>query len=304
MVGDEFAFRVDRLAQLIGKAHEPSVGGYKEALLRATVAEFIPKRYSVGHGFVVFTGKSSSNDYTSDDVDLWNLKEHYVSQQLDLIVYDEYNFPPILRYDSFVVLRPESVRAIVEVKGYATAEVVKDVVNSCIDFAKKWSEYKRYRESWEGEPLHIPGLQAMAWAPYVSPSGKVDCDGSCVRRIVVNTYRECLSPELLNAPDFLLLNAFYLYNDFVVLRCCYSNESTTGRGYATRRGRLVRYDDSNNPVCAGDGTIASLLAQIHLSLETPFNPDFSYVDQSMSDNKFRHPCTGITDLDSGRDADA
>jgi len=53
MLGDSFESKIDWLAQLIGTAHDPSLGQYKENLLRAVIRDFIPKRYEVGTGNVL-----------------------------------------------------------------------------------------------------------------------------------------------------------------------------------------------------------------------------------------------------------
>lgn len=303
MIGEEFSSRIDRLAQILGTSHEQSVGGYKESLLRSVIARFIPKRYSVGHGFVAFTRESSLNDMTSTNIDLWNLKEHYVSRQLDIVVYDDYNFSPILQEDSFVVLRPESVRAVIEVKGYLKKANVEESIEGFVDFGRKWSEYRSYRKQ-RHEELHSPSLQLIAFDVYVPPSGEPDCDGASVRKSIVKAYRKILTTQELAGPTLPVLNAAYLYNDCIVNRCSYVHEAASGHGYSTSRGKFIRYASDRTPTLAGDATIASLLAQVHLSLETPFNPDFSYFDQSFAGNIFPHPCTGITDLHSGLEIDA
>ena len=136
MIGEEFSSRINRLSQIIGTSHELSVGEYKESLLRSCIEKFIPKKYSVGTGFVVFIGESPLRESAGDNVDLLNLKEHSVSHQLDVVVFDDTDYAPIFRDRDFVVLRPESVRAIVEVKGFiakpSTNKGVKSPISSCI----------------------------------------------------------------------------------------------------------------------------------------------------------------------------
>jgi len=304
MVGQEFEARVDQLAQLVG--HEPSVGAYKESLLRGAIAKFIPKRYSVGTGFVVFTRESRLNDETSDNLDLHNLKEHYTSRQLDIVVYDDYSFAPLLKDGEFVVLRPESVRSIVEVKGYIKPGNVRDTVDSFIDFGRKWIDYAQYRKRWGGELEHFPTLLLLAWNVYVDNDGRPACDGKTVRQEIVKCYRDALSAAELASRNIPLLDSAYLYNECVINRCGYFRErdQKSREGYSTSRGKFIRYDSDRKPTLSGDCTIASLLASIHLSLETPFNSDFSYFDQSMQTKLLAHECAGITDWDSGEEADA
>jgi hypothetical protein len=305
MIGEEFASRVHRLAKIIGTSHEPSVGAYKESILRGAVSKFIPKRYTVGTGFVVFTKDSERNDATSTNIDLQNLKDHCTSKQLDIVVYDDYNFPPLLREGEFVVLRPESVRSVVEVTGYLTLKKLDEVITSFVDFGRKWREYQRYRSTWgTTQSTDQPSLELFAWDVYVRPDGRPDCDGRTIRQGIVKSYRSSLAPAELSERSVPLLNAAYLYNNCIVSRCGYSRNEVSRDGYLTSRGQFIRYDADRKPSQAGDCTIASLLAAIHVSLETPFNADFSYFDQSMRTDVFRHECAGITDLDSGEEADA
>src|ERR1700733_8681349 len=86
MIGEEFASKVDRLSQIIGTSHESSVGGYKESILRSCLEQYIPKRYSLGTGFVVFTFDSPRARARAQETntDILNLKEHRVSSQLDI----------------------------------------------------------------------------------------------------------------------------------------------------------------------------------------------------------------------------
>lgn len=297
MVGDDFAFRVDRLAQILGAAHEPSIGSYKESLLRAVVAESIPRRYSVGTGFIVFIRESPFNDMKSDNVDLWNRKQHYVSRQLDIVVYDDLNFPPIFKDHQFVLVRPESVRSVIEVKGYPSKATVRQAVDCFIDLGTKWSEYRtRYEEQHSGE-LHSPSLHLMGWNVYVGAKGKAECNGTILRQTIAKEYRK----KKVTKGAMPMLSSAYIYADCAVSLCGYAKKTKMMDGYITTRGKFVRYKDNRKPTLAGDSTIASLLAAIQLNLETPFSPDFSYFDQSHMLDVLPHECTGFTDLATGKD---
>ncbi|WOD19102.1 DUF6602 domain-containing protein [Paraburkholderia kirstenboschensis] len=303
MVGDEFSAKVNRLAQLIGDSHEPSVGRYKESLLRHCIEQFIPKRYSVGTGSIAFTQESHLNDENSENVDLWNLKEHYVSQQLDIVIFDDHNFPPIFRDAEFVVVRPESVRAVVEVKGYLTKKVVIETVDGFLDLARKWHLYSEYTERWGRKKLHSPCMQLMGWDVYVDKAGAAQCDGETLRRTIVDTYRKRLTTKERKERPFPLLSGAYIYDDCIVNQCGYSTPTVHGHGYSTDRGRFIRYDEDRQPFLDRDATISSLLASIYVHLETPFNPDFVYPDQSMTRSVLPNQHSGITDLISGNDID-
>lgn len=75
MIGEEFRSKVDQLSKILGSAHEASVGEYKESLLRSCLQQFLPKRYSVGTGFVVFSAESVPARIAEDNTDLLNLKD-------------------------------------------------------------------------------------------------------------------------------------------------------------------------------------------------------------------------------------
>lgn len=304
MIGEEFSSKINRLAQILGLSHELSVGEYKETLLRECISKFIPKRYSVGRGFIVFVDRHNLSKHADGNIDLLNLKEHRISQQLDILVFDDNNYSPIFRDREFVILRPESVRAIIEVKGFLTTKGVRDSIKKIIVLSKEWNKYTNYIESWGREELKVPGLYLMSWDVQVNKKGNPQCDGEKLRKTIISTYRKNLTPEEFKLRKQPLLNAAYIYNDCSVDYCSYgSKDGVVGEGYSTSRGKFIRYDEKGNPFLDRDSTISRLLASIHINLDTPFNPDFSYFDQSITTSVFPHKFDGITDWDTGKDVD-
>ena len=65
----------DRVRSLIGEAHWVKDGEYKEAILKNVISKFLPKKYSMGTGFVINGEKK-------------------ITQQIDIIIYD--NSSPVL----------------------------------------------------------------------------------------------------------------------------------------------------------------------------------------------------------------
>ncbi|RYD85866.1 MAG: hypothetical protein EOP84_00995 [Verrucomicrobiaceae bacterium] len=85
----------NRVRHFIGERHWLSEGEWKESVLRAILRRHLPRTLAVGSGFV-----RTSND---------------VSTQIDIIIYD--TDKPILFQDGdFVIVTPDLVRAIIEVK--------------------------------------------------------------------------------------------------------------------------------------------------------------------------------------------
>lgn len=93
------------IEKLIGHGtHYPSEGAYCEDLVREFLRKVLPRRYSVDTGFV------KAVNVQIDGVN------RSVSHQLDVIVHDTTDFSPIFRSEGFVIVLPESVAAVIEVK--------------------------------------------------------------------------------------------------------------------------------------------------------------------------------------------
>ena len=76
-------------------------GRYKEAILKNIIKRFLPKKYEIGTGFVVKKEDRQDN--------------HKASGQIDLIIYDTH-YPVLFSEGDFVIITPEAVRGIIEVK--------------------------------------------------------------------------------------------------------------------------------------------------------------------------------------------
>lgn len=102
--------KLERLDQMIGEAHAPSVGTYKEHVIREQIEAIVPQKFSVNTGFVLTNrgGKITR------------------SCQIDILIWDSTNFAPLIRAGDFVVIQPEALRGAIEVKGNLTHEEIKD----------------------------------------------------------------------------------------------------------------------------------------------------------------------------------
>lgn len=307
MIGSEFSSKLDRLSQIIGTSHELSVGEYKESLLKGCLRNFLPSRYSIGTGFIVFINDSHElKELHPNNTDILNLKSHSTSHQLDIVIYDDTDYAPILRDGDFVVLRPESVRSIIEVKGFLSDSGVVDCVKKCVSLGRLWKEYSdRYNQYQSyaegGTKLHSLGLFIMGWNVAVNKDSKPKCTGKTLRKKIVSTYRRELTKKELNDRAFPMLNTACIYDDCVVSAMCYVAENEAGRGYVTMRGKFVRYDEKGVAFLDRDCTVWSLLSSIYVHLDSPFNPDYVYFDQSMTFSVLPHEHAGTTDLHTGKD---
>lgn len=73
--------------------HGPSVGTYRENLLQNSLRKHLPERYHVATGFIFDLPK-----------------------QIDILIYDRVDYAPIFREGDLVIVPPEAVRAVIEVK--------------------------------------------------------------------------------------------------------------------------------------------------------------------------------------------
>jgi hypothetical protein len=85
----------NRVRHFINDRHWLSDGLWKESVLRAVLRRHLPRHLEVGSGFIVAGSE--------------------VSTQVDILIYDT-NYPMLFRDGDFVVVTPDLVRAIIEVK--------------------------------------------------------------------------------------------------------------------------------------------------------------------------------------------
>lgn len=96
-IAEEIRSKIDRLKHLVPKGNLAS-GEYHEEIIRNTLRNFLPDRYSVKRGYIY-------------------LKDGVVSQQTDIIIIDENEpYSYLFKDRDLVVVRPESVIAAIEVK--------------------------------------------------------------------------------------------------------------------------------------------------------------------------------------------
>lgn len=87
--------------------HAPTLGAYREGVLRDYIKKFLPSSLKVTSGFV-------STNQNHD-----NLIEGQ-SKQVDILICDTDEYVPLLEVDGFSVIRPESLRGCIEVKSSLT----------------------------------------------------------------------------------------------------------------------------------------------------------------------------------------
>lgn len=100
---EELTSQSDRIRGLI--EHKPTSGGYREELLREVLRTHLPRRFHVATGFVLRS-----------------------PHQIDILIYDQLEFPAVFRQGDVVVVDAQAVRALIEVKTTLTKKFLQGAV--------------------------------------------------------------------------------------------------------------------------------------------------------------------------------
>jgi len=109
-----------QVEKLIGSQHHsPSEGYHCELLLTDYLRKVFPEHYSVDTGFI------RGNPIKTADGNLI-----VASPQIDILIHNTHEFSPIYRMGNLVVVLPESVIGIIEVKKNFTSGQLEDALNN------------------------------------------------------------------------------------------------------------------------------------------------------------------------------
>lgn len=117
----------DHIKKLLGSSYNYQSGIFRESLLKSFLLQIIPKSLAVDTGFV------------------YGFEQLPNSKQIDILIWDESKYSPIYRTPDFVIVPPESVVAVIEVKSNLEDSDIKkglsnlmSVVPLDIEFREKW----------------------------------------------------------------------------------------------------------------------------------------------------------------------
>ena len=284
LLGESFASRIDLLAQVLQDAHYPSLGTYKERMLAETIRNYLPASLSVGTGFVMFPC-SDSAPAAGQHFDHLNRSAFSVSRQCDILVFDGNNYPPVFKDGDFVVLRPEAVKAVIEVKGSISVPEVRQLVESFLDFAGKWRATQVFYRDHHQQLCDAPTLLAMGWSMAKRSDGRPSTNPEKLWKTISDRYRLRAIETDLDA--FPLLSNLYIYNE-VEIGSTFGFEDQPAEGmrfgWCSMDGRFKRFNASGKVYRDKDRTIAALLARLHVTMgPEKFNRFFSYPDETRDD---------------------
>lgn len=120
----------DRVRNLIGDAHWYSDGAYKESVLREVLRRYLPEKYNIGQGFIVY------DDGTS-------------SKQIDILITDK-NYPHLFKDGDFYIVTRDAARAIIEVKTKIDKAILNSATEKLFIDIEKINQNKQLKNIWAG----------------------------------------------------------------------------------------------------------------------------------------------------------
>lgn len=109
-ISNEIKNQSDRINYVI--SHGQTVGNYREQLFISVLRKYVPKKFHVATGFIEGSTK-----------------------QIDILIYDQHNYIPVFREDDLVVVKKESVVAVIKIKTTLTStaliEALQGILLTC-----------------------------------------------------------------------------------------------------------------------------------------------------------------------------
>jgi hypothetical protein len=282
LFGESLTSKVNLLGRLLGDSHYPSLGQYKERLLADAIRGFLPRTVEVGTGFVMFPHADMDPPGEGQFYDPLNQSAFSMSRQCDILIYDVAKYPAIFRDRDFVVIRPEAVRAVIEVKGSLSRREVSSVLASFHDFAIKWRTTQLFYREQYVSLTPKPPLIVMAWSISTDTAGRLRITPAAACRMIARFYAEHVNLDEVDGYPFL--QQLLIHNEAQIIGSLQVEQTPQGfidhYGWSTWDGCFIRITRGGNLIRDKDRTIAQLLAALHIAVaEEDFNRFFSYQDE-------------------------
>lgn len=130
--------------------HNPTLGSYREQVLRDYIRKIVPPQLTVKSGFVA---RAESTDTIYDSQ----------SRQIDCLIYDNSVFIPLLETEEFAVISPDSMCGCIEVKSKLSF-YKKENPNKSLEVSKEFPLGGGYQVSYRWEGTLIDALMNIKCA--------------------------------------------------------------------------------------------------------------------------------------------
>ena len=186
-----------QIEHLIGPSHHAvSEGTYCEVLVKEFLRRTLPRHVSVDSGFI---RRVSDTDW-SQKLPALPADAPIATPQLDIIVHDTEKYAPLFRSEDFVVVLPEAVRAVMEVKKCLDRSKLAEAVENI-------GTTTHLLRRWVHQPRVFSGIFAFSLGDSLSPATKLISDSfrSCYQETLDRLEGDCEMPDLLVALPRLAL---------------------------------------------------------------------------------------------------
>lgn len=247
--------------------------------------ENLPKKLRAKSGFVVFPKERKFNtENPPPDYDFFNKSSYLISRQIDILIYDRFDSSPVFEDENIVLLAPESVRTVIEVKGTLSGKYLNDSIKLLMDYRQKWIEYKIFsKERYVEKELGAPSLFIYAWEFKRDSKGNRLLSGAGIRKKLAEVLRE--NSTFKEYDEYPYIVSAFVYNECETTFILYGTESV---GYFTTRGRSTKFSEEGTLSEKGDKTLFGLLRAI-LSSNNSLNNRFFYDTDDTNSGFDLHP---------------
>ncbi|MBN2892242.1 MAG: hypothetical protein JXL97_10265 [Bacteroidales bacterium] len=292
-LSESFYSKIYLLEKILGDKHWLTSGTFKEKILISFLNQNLPKRYKAKSGFIIFPKKRIFKDKPPKDYDYLNNSSYVISKQLDIIIFDVIETLPVFEDENIVLLAPEDVKSIIEVKGTLNSRHLKDSINLLIDFKNKWTDYKSFsKELFIEAPLVPPTLYIFSWDIKKNKRGHREITGKSIRDKLVQTLKENTNSR--NYDKIPRIESAFVYNQCEVTLTISADTPIPSIGYMTLRGQNVIYSDDGQLEKGGDKTLFSLLKDILANNKSLKNRFLIDTDESNRYDILPHADIGYT----------
>lgn len=293
-LAESFHCKISLLEKIIGNKHWLTTGTFKEKVLINFLNENLPKKLKAKSGFVVFpTRREFNTEKPPEDYDSLNRSSYIISKQIDILVYDVFESSPVFEDENIVLLSPESVKSVIEVKGTFNGKYLTDSIDMLMDYRNKWIDYKAFsKEHYIDAELKVPALFIYAWEFKKSKNDSRQLTGVSIRKKLSDILRENSTyKDYLESP---FIDSVFIYNECETTLTVDASSKELSVGYLTARGQSTKFSSDGTLQKGGDKTLFGLLRAILSTCDCLNNRFLIDTDDTNRYDLYPHKDTGYS----------
>lgn len=199
----------ENINNLLGPTHDwTHPGNYCEVLFRDFLRKFLPPSLSVDKGF--FYGRTVIEDEDSH------------CPEIDILIHESHEHAPIFRMDDFVIVKPQAVRGMIQIKRTLDKEQVRKGIENVVKAKKHLRKiHEKTPDLWEQ-----PGWEPRVYTAVVGFNDKVGADDDFYQSVLAEFQQNKYEDSLPNIVGSLKEAFVYFYSGslFLVYNSVYSGD--------------------------------------------------------------------------------